>query len=171
MIRKSQTFESSFFHGMIISIKLERGMKLLFTITLYLHILSVIVATGPLFAIFPILKRMEKAQTHDFPSYITALQGLLRAVANGGHFIVPTGFVLIYFSGWSWTSPWLIVTYIVMGFSLYFMALAFKPAMNFAKSAQFEKEQFIHMMKSATWKYIFLMGFFLWLMIAKPDFW
>lgn len=151
--------------------KLKRGIILLFTITLYLHILSVIVATGPLFAIFPILKHMEKVQSDDLPSYITALQGLLRAVANGGHFIVPTGLILIYFSGWSWTSPWLIVTYVVMGFSLYFMALAFKPALNFAKSAAFKKEQFIHMMKSATWRYIFLMGFFLWLMVAKPDFW
>lgn len=138
---------------------------------LYLHILSVIVATGPLFAIFPILKRMKQAQTDELSSYITALRGLLRAVANGGHFIVPTGLLLIYFSGWSWTSPWLIVTYVAMGCSLYFMALAFKPAMKFAKSTAFEKDQFIQMMQTATWKYIVLMGFFLWLMIEKPNFW
>lgn len=146
-------------------------MILLFTITLYLHILSVIIATGPLFAIFPILNRMKHANPDALPSYIVALQGLLRAVANGGHFIVPTGLLLIYFSGWSWSSPWLIVTYIVMGCSLYFMARAFKPAMNFAKSGEFTKEQFIQMMKTATWKYIFLMGFFLWLMVEKPNFW
>ncbi|MGN7478858.1 hypothetical protein ACTHOQ_13475 [Solibacillus silvestris] len=144
---------------------------MLFTILLYLHILSVIVATGPLFAIFPILKRMEHAEQPELHSYITSLKGLLRAVANGGHFLVPTGLILIYFSGWSWTSPWLIVTYVVMVCSLFFMARAFKPAMKFSESADFTKEQFIHMVKSATWKYIILMGFFLWLMVAKPNFW
>ena len=144
---------------------------MLFTITLYLHILSAIVATGPLFGIFPLLNRMNNALDDQLQGYVTALQGVLRAVANGGHFLVPTGLLLIYFSGWSWGSSWLIVTYVVMTCSLLFMARAFKPAMNFANRAEFTKEQFIHMVKIATWKYIVLMGFFLWLMVTKPNFW
>lgn len=114
---------------------------------------------------------MKKAPEAEALSYVNALQGVLRAVAHGGHYVVPTGLVLIHFSGWSWGSSWLIVTYIAMTLSLYFMATAFKPARIYAKSADFSKDTYIHMVKVATWKYIVLMGFFIWLMTSKPNFW
>ena len=34
---------------------------MLYKIALFLHVLSAVVAVGPLFAIFPLLQRMEKA--------------------------------------------------------------------------------------------------------------
>ena len=144
---------------------------MLYTIMLYLHILSAIVAIGPLFAIFPLLNRMKKAPDDQVQSYVISLQGLLRAVANGGHFLIPTGFVLIWFSGWPWTSSWIIATLVIMLCSLLFMARAFKPSMVYAASEAFTKERFIHMVKVATWKYILLMGVFLWLMVDKPNIW
>lgn len=144
---------------------------MLYTITLYLHILSAVVATGPLFAIFPLLNRMKKAPDDQLQSYVIALQGLLRAVANGGHFLIPTGLVLIWFSGWSWNTSWIIATLVIMACTLLFMARAFKPSMAYAASENFTKERFIQMVKVATWKYILLMGCFLWLMIDKPHLW
>lgn len=144
---------------------------MLYTITLYLHILSAVVATGPLFAIFPLLNRMKKAPDDQLQSYVIALQGLLRAVANGGHFLIPTGLVLIWFSGWSWNTSWIIATLVIMACTLLFMARAFKPSMSYAASENFTKERFIQMVKVATWKYILLMGCFLWLMIDKPHLW
>lgn len=146
-------------------------MNLLYNILLFAHVISAVVATGPLFAILPLLSRMKKAPEAEALSYVDALQGVLRAVAHGGHYVVPTGLVLIHFSGWSWGSSWLIVTYIAMTLSLYFMATAFKPARIYAKSADFSKDTYIHMVKVATWKYIVLMGFFIWLMTSKPNFW
>lgn len=142
-----------------------------YTITLYLHILSAIVATGPLFAIFPLLNHMKRASDDQLQSYVIVLQGLLRAVAKGGHYLVPTGLLLIWFSGWSWTASWIIATLIIMTCSLLFMARAFKPSMAFAASTDFNKERFIQMVKTATWKYIILMATFLWLMVDKPNLW
>ena len=144
---------------------------MLYSITLYLHILSAVVATGPLFAIFPLLNRMRKASDDQLQSYIISLQALLRAVANGGHFLIPTGLVLIWFSGWAWTSSWIVATLVIMLCSLLFMARAFKPSFAYAASEEFTKEHFIHMVKVATWKYIILMGVFLWLMVDKPNLW
>ena len=144
---------------------------MLHQLLLYAHIISAIMATGPLFAIFPLLHRMDKAPDQEAQVYVSALQGVLRAVANGGHFVVPTGLILIYFSGWPWSASWLVVTYIVMAASLFFMARAFKPALKFAKSQHFSKAPFIRTMKVATWKYIALMSFFIWLMTSKPSFW
>lgn len=144
---------------------------MLYKLLLFAHVLSAVVATGPLFALFPLLNRMKNSSTNEAQSYIHALQGVLRAVANGGHYLVPTGLLLVYFSGWPWGASWLVVTYIAMTLSLYFMARAFKPAMNYAKGADFSKVTFIRMVKIATWKYIALMAFFIWLMTSKPNFW
>lgn len=141
---------------------------MLFTITLYLHIISAIMATGPLFAVFPLLNRMKNAPDDQLQSYVLSLKGVLRAVANGGHILVPTGLLLIWFSGWSWTASWIIATLIIMACSLLFMARAFKPALAFAASTEFTKERFIQMVKIATWKYIVLMLVLLWLMVDKP---
>ena len=144
---------------------------MLYTIILYTHILSAIVSMGPLFAIFPLLNRMKDAPSEQVGGYVQSIQGILRAIANGGHVVVPSGLLLIWFSGWSWKTSWVILTFIVMFASLFFMARAFKPAMTYAKSNGFVKENFISMIKNATLKYIFLMGILLWLMIVKPNFW
>ncbi|MEG0386150.1 MAG: hypothetical protein RR642_15525 [Solibacillus sp.] len=144
---------------------------MLYTIILYTHILSAIVSMGPLFAIFPLLKRMNDASAEQVGGYVQSVQGILRAIANGGHVVVPSGLLLIWFGGWSWTASWVILTMIVMFASLFFMARAFKPSMAYAKSDGFVKETFISMIKTATWKYIFLMGVLLWLMVVKPNFW
>jgi uncharacterized membrane protein len=144
---------------------------LLYTITLYLHILSAIIATGPLFGIFPLLNRMQKAPEDQLQSYVVAIQGVLRAVANGGHVLVPTGLLLIWFGGWSFTSSWILATIAIMLCSLFFMARAFKPSMRFAQSDEFTKERFIKMVKTATYQYILLMGVLLWLMVDKPMLW
>lgn len=144
---------------------------MLYTITLYIHILSAIVSMGPLFAISPLLKRMNKAPKEQIEGYIQSIQSVLRAVANGGHVVVPSGLLLLWLSGWSWKTSWVILTFIVMIVSLFFMARAFKPAMNYAKTDNFEKGKFISMIKTAMWKYIFLMAILLYLMIVKPNFW
>lgn len=144
---------------------------MLYKITLYIHILSAIVAMGPLFAIFPLLKRMNDTSSEQVSGYVQSIQGILRAIANGGHVVVPSGLLLIWFGGWSWTTSWVLLTIIVMFASLFFMARAFKPSMAYAKSDDFIKAKFISMIKTATWKYIFLMGILLWLMVVKPNIW
>ena len=144
---------------------------MLYTISLYLHILSAIVATGPLFALFPLLNRMQKAPEDQLKGFILSIQGILRAIANGGHFLVITGLLLIFVSGWSFSDSWIIVTLVIMACSLLFMARAYKPSMALTTSGEFTQKKFIQMTKMATYKYVLLMGTLLWLMVAKPEFW
>ena len=144
---------------------------MIYKIALFLHVLSAVVATGPLFAIFPMLKRMEKVEGVLEQGMIEGLRGAVRAVSLAGHFIVPTGIVLLLFSGWSWKTPWVLATTIMLVASLLFLAKAFKPAWRIAEAANFDKRLFIRTMRSATIKYILIMIVMLWLMVAKPQLW
>ena len=144
---------------------------MIYKIALFLHVLSAVVATGPLFAIFPMLKRMEKVEGALEQGMIEGLRGAVRAVSLAGHFIVPTGIILLLFSGWSWNTSWVLATIIMLLASLLFLAKAFKPAWYLAEAANFDKRLFIRTMRNATIKYILIMIAMLWFMIAKPQLW
>jgi len=144
---------------------------MIYKVALFLHILSAVVATGPLFAIFPMLKRMEKVEGVLHQGMIEGLRGAVRAVSLAGHFIVPTGIILLLFGGWSWKTSWVLATIIMLVASLLFLAKAFKPAWRIAEAEHFDKQLFIRTMRSATIKYILIMLVMLWLMVAKPQLW
>ena len=144
---------------------------MIYKMALFLHVLSAVVATGPLFAIFPMLKRMEKVEGVLHRGMIEGLRGAVRAVSLAGHFIVPTGILLLLFGGWSWKTSWVLATIIMLVASLLFLAKAFKPAWRIAEAEHFNKQLFIRTMRSATIKYILIMLVMLWLMVAKPQLW
>lgn len=145
--------------------------RMMYKIALFLHVLSAVVATGPLFAIFPMLKRMEKVEGTLEQGIIEGLRGAVRAVSLAGHFLVPTGIILLLFSGWSWKTSWVLATIMMLIASLLFLAKAFKPAWHIAEAKHFDKPLFIRTMRSATIKYILIMIVMLWLMVAKPQLW
>ena len=144
---------------------------MIYNIALFLHVLSAVVAIGPLFAIFPMLKRMENVEDILEQGMIEGLRGAVRAVSLAGHVVVPTGLILLLFGGWSWKTSWVLATIIILIASLLFLAKAFKPAWRIAEAAHFNKQLFILTMRSATIKYIFIMIVILWFMIAKPQLW
>lgn len=144
---------------------------MIYKIALFLHVLSAVVATGPLFAIFPMLKRMENVDGLLEQGIIEGLRGAVGAVSLAGHFLVPTGIILLLFGGWSWNTSWVLATIIMLLASLLFLAKAFKPAWYLAEAANFDKRLFIRIMRNATIKYILIMIVMLWLMIAKPQLW
>ena len=149
-----------------------KGMRrVIYKIALFLHIVSAVVAIGPLFAIFPMLKRMENAHGILEQGIIEGLRGAVRAVSLAGHFIVPTGLVLLLFGGWSWKTSWVLATILMLVASLLFLAKAFKPAWRIAEAEDLDKLLFIRTMRSATLKYILIMLIMLWLMVAKPQLW
>lgn len=144
---------------------------MIYNIALFLHVLSAVVAIGPLFAIFPMLERMENVEGILEQGMIEGLRGAVRAVSLAGHVVVPTGLILLLFGGWSWKTSWVLATIIILIASLLFLAKAFKPAWRIAEAAHFNKQLFIRTMRSATIKYIFIMIVILWFMIAKPQLW
>ena len=143
---------------------------MLYKIALFLHVLSAVVAVGPLFAIFSLLKRMEKVEGELEQGIIESLRGVVRAVSLAGHFLVPTGLILLV-GGWSWKTPWVLATMMLLIASLLFLAKAFKPAWCIAEAAHLNKPLFIRTMRRATIKYILIMSIMLWLMVTKPPLW
>lgn len=143
-------------------------MRILF---LYIHILSAVASIGPLVSLFPILKRMEKAEGGELKGYVQAFRASITVVKHAGHVLVISGAILIGVSAWTWTTSWVVLTIAVMVASIVFLARAFKPTLSTFNTPKFQKEIFIKKLRSATIKYILLLLIMLWLMVAKPNFW
>ncbi len=144
---------------------------MLYKMIVFTHVVSAVAAIGPLFSIFPILARIEKAKERDIKGLIEGLRGVVRAVSLGGHVLIISGIVLLWMSGWSWKTSWILATIILLIVSLFFLAKAFKPAWRIAESEHFQKDAFIAVMKRATILYIIIMLMMLWLMVVKPQLW
>ena len=144
---------------------------MLYKMIVFTHVVSAVAAIGPLFSIFPILARIEKAKERDIKGLIEGLRGVVRAVSLGGHVLIISGIVLLWMSGWSWKTSWILATIILLIVSLFFLAKAFKPAWRIAESEHFQKDVFIAVMKRATILYIIIMLMMLWLMVVKPQLW
>ena len=144
---------------------------MLYKMIVFTHVVSAVAAIGPLFSIFPILARIEKAKERDIKGLIEGLRGVVRAVSLGGHVLIISGIVLLWMSGWSWKTSWILATIILLIVSLFFLAKAFKPAWRIAESEHFQKGVFIAVMKRATILYIIIMLMMLWLMVVKPQLW
>ncbi|WP_107838339.1 hypothetical protein [Metasolibacillus meyeri] len=144
---------------------------LLFNILLYVHIASAIVSIGPLFALFSILKRMETAEESMLIGYVQSFQAGITAVKHGGHVLVLSGALLMWRGGWPWHTSWLIMTFVLLIGSTYFLASAFKPTMKTFGTTQFERTKFITKLRRSTWLYVVLMLIMLWFMVAKPILW
>lgn len=143
-------------------------MKIFF---LYIHVVSAIVSIGPLVALFPILKKMERAENDELNGYVQAFQSSITVVKHAGHVLVISGILLLMTSAWGWTTSWVVFTILIMVLSIVFLARAFKPTLSSFNTSAFQKEQFIKKLRNATIKYILLLLVMLWLMVAKPSFW
>lgn len=145
---------------------------LLYEIALFVHITNAIATIGPLFAILILLGRMNKIEDEvQFEGSIEGLRAMIRTVEIAGHYIVPTGLLLVILGGWSWSTPWIVVTLVFLGACLIILAKAFKPATKLIGTPAFTKDLFIKKMYIATIVYLLIMGILLWLMVAKPMFW
>lgn len=141
------------------------------TLFIYIHVLSAVVSIGPLFALIPILKRMEKARESEMSGFVQSFQSAITVVKHAGHVLVISGVMLIVISGWTWTTSWVLLTNVVMVGSIVFLARAFKPTLQTFGTAQYNRLEFIVKLRKKTWQYIGLLLIMLWLMVVKPNFW
>ena len=144
---------------------------MLYTFLLYIHIISAIGSVGPLFVLLVLLSRMRKIETGEWNGYVQSLQGSIDVVRHAGHAVVISGILLILFGSWSFAHSWVVLTLILLGASLVFLARAFKPTMQTFGSDTFNKQQFIFTLQKNTWIYITLLLLILALMVFKPIIW
>lgn len=143
----------------------------MYSIILYLHILSAVLSIGPFFVLLPLLKRMEGVENIVLQSQIITFKSAIRLVKHAGHVLVATGALLIWQSAWAWTTPWIAMTLAVMFGSVFFLARAFKPVLRKFDEPTADRKILLKKLNRSTWLYIFLLLIMLWLMVAKPVFW
>lgn len=153
---------------------MKRGVHNMFsiyTLLLYIHILSAILSIGPLFVVLTIVKKMRTASMDDMPPYIEAFKGAITLVKHSGHVLVASGILLMWHAGYYWNTSWIVLTFLVMFASIVFLARAFKPTLRTFNTPAFNHLQFVSLLHRKTWMYIVLLLIMLWLMVAKPVLW
>lgn len=143
----------------------------MYSVFLYLHILSAVLSIGPFFVLLPLLKRMDGAAEMVLQSQIATFRSAIRLVKHAGHVLVATGVLLIWQSAWMWTTTWVVLTLAVMFGSVFFLARAFKPVLRKFDEPASDRKDLLKKLHRSTWLYIALLLIMLWLMVAKPVLW
>ncbi|HEY4552346.1 MAG TPA: hypothetical protein VIG80_04065 [Bacillaceae bacterium] len=144
---------------------------MMYKLLLYIHIASTIASIGPFLVLLPLIKYMRSAQKDGEQAYLGLFKASIRIVKHAGHVLVTSGVLLIIAGKWSWAAPWLVLTYIVMFGSIFFLARAFTPTLKkFADSAA-DRGMLTGKLHRAVWMYMALLMLLLWFMVAKPVLW
>lgn len=143
----------------------------MYSLLVYIHILSAIGSIGPLLVMLVMLGKMKKAEESILAGYVQSFQSCIDVVRYAGHVVVISGALLVIFSGWSWSSSWIVLTLIVLAGSLVFLAKAFKPTMKTFGTPHFDRAYFMHKLEKNTRIYIGLLLIILLLMVVKPIVW
>jgi len=137
----------------------------------YLHVISAILAIGPLFILMPIIKRLRGVETIVEEVYLTVVNVIIRLVMHAGHVLVYTGVLLLIFGPWPWYTSWVIVTLAVMLLSGVFLAKGFTIVLRKFKNPDADKNKILNRLNITSWIYIGLLLIMLWLMVQKPMLW
>jgi len=143
----------------------------IYTLLLYIHIVSAILSIGPLFVVLPIVKKMNTATHIEMPPYIEAFKGAITIVKHSGHVLVASGILLMWHAGYHWSTSWIVLTFLVMLASIVFLARAFKPTLRTFNTPSYNQKKFALLLRRKAWMYICLLLIMLWLMVAKPVLW
>jgi hypothetical protein len=142
-----------------------------YSLLLYLHIFSVILSIGPYFVLFPLLAKMKSASFDLLPLYIEPFRVTVRLTKHAGHVLVTTGVLLTWLSSWSWTTPWILTTVVIMVGSLYFIARAFSPLLRELRAPHDNRSALIAKLKKALIYYVLITMTMMWFMVGKPALW
>ncbi|MFF2797393.1 MULTISPECIES: hypothetical protein [Lysinibacillus] len=143
----------------------------IYTLLLYIHILSAVLSIGPLFVVLTIVKKMRTASHVEMSPYIEAFKGAITIVKHSGHVLVASGILLMWHAGYHWSTSWIVLTFLVMLASIVFLARAFKPTLQTFNTPAYDQQKFTSLLHRKAWMYILLLLIMLWLMVAKPVLW
>lgn len=146
-------------------------MGFLYTVIVYIHVLSAVASVGPLFMLFPIISRIRKAVSREEATLLSLFKWTIRFVMHSGHVLVVSGVILILIGPWPWYTSWVIVTLGIMMLSIVFLASGFSVVLNRFPKEQENREELLKKLLNTSWRYIGLLLIMLYLMVAKPSFW
>ncbi|EIT84750.1 hypothetical protein A374_13700 [Fictibacillus macauensis ZFHKF-1] len=146
-------------------------MNSAYPLLLYAHIFSVILSIGPFFILLPFIKHLRQGVRAEENAYLSVFKAVVRLSKHAGHVLVVTGILLVYVTGWSWKTPWLLITILILVSSLFFLARAFSPTIRKFANNDAPRPPLASKLQKTIWLYLALMLVMLWLMVAKPMFW
>ncbi|MFZ3589677.1 hypothetical protein ACOI1C_10430 [Bacillus sp. DJP31] len=146
-------------------------MDLLYRILLYIHVISVIASIGPFFILFPIVKKLRTAIEPEMSAYLDTFRFVVWLAKHAGHVLVVSGILLVILGPWTWGTPWIVMTLIILFASLLFLARAFSPTLRKFQEEDHNKDELASKLKRSIWIYIVLLMAMLWFMVGKPYLW
>lgn len=146
-------------------------MDLLYRILIYIHVLSVIVSIGPFFILLPIVKKLRIAQEAETRAHLETFRFVVRLSKHSGHVLIGTGILLVAYGPWTWRTPWIVMTLIILFCSLFFLARAFSPKLRKFHEEDQNRGDLAAKLQRSIWIYIILLTAMLWFMVVKPALW
>lgn len=146
-------------------------MDLWYRLFIYLHISSAIASIGPFFILLPIVKKLRIAKEMEINAYLDTFRFVVRLAKHAGHVLVGTGILLVIFGPWTWSTPWIVMTLIILFCSLFFLARAFSPTLRKFQEEPQNRDALAAKLKRSIWIYIILLMAMLWFMVGKPALW
>ena len=145
--------------------------QLLYRTLIYLHVISVVASIGPFFILLPMIKKLRVASKSLLPTYLDTFRFTVQLSKHSGHVLVGTGVLLVILGPWTWTTPWITMTLVILFCSLFFLARAFSPTLRKLEEEDADKELLIGKLHRTVWIYLFLLLAMLWFMVVKPGMW
>jgi hypothetical protein len=144
---------------------------LLYRTLIYLHVISVVASIGPFFILLPMMKKLRAASESVLPSYLDTFRFTVRLSKHAGHVLVGTGILLVLLGPWTWSTPWIIMTLVIMFCSLFFLARAFSPTLRKFEEKDANRDWLVGKLNRTVWIYLILLLAMLWFMVVKPNLW
>ncbi|MEI2666169.1 hypothetical protein [Rossellomorea sp. LJF3] len=144
---------------------------MLYRSLIYLHVISVVASIGPFFLLLLTMKKLRTASRSILPSYLDTFRYTVQLSKHSGHVLVGTGILLVLLGPWTWTTPWIIMTLVIMFCSLFFLARAFSPTLRKFAEEDADRERLVGKLHRTVWIYLILLLTMLWFMVVKPGMW
>nr|WP_279663763.1 DUF2269 family protein [Ectobacillus ponti] len=138
---------------------------------LYIHVTSAVLSIGPFFLLFSTIKKLRQADEQTEQAYLDTFRFAVYLAKHAGHVLVVAGILLAVLGSWPWTTPWLLLTIIILVASLLFLARAFSPTIRKFGTPGADRQQLVDKLLRAVWIYVVLLLTMLWLMVTKPMLW
>ncbi len=145
-------------------------MDMLYRLLLYIHIFSVILSIGPFFMLLPMVRKLRTADLREQQVYLDSFRFAVRLAKHAGHVLVLSGILLVTMGSWTWKTPWILATTVILVSSLLFLARAFSPTLKQFQVVNHDPAALSEKLRRSIWIYILLLLIMLWFMVVKPSF-
>lgn len=146
-------------------------MEFYYRLLIFLHVVGAIGSIGPFFVLLPIVNKLRASKDEEMTAYLSIFWFVVRFTKHAGHLLVFSGVLLIILGPWTWRTPWIMMTLVIMFASIFFLARAFSPILRKFPEKGANKEEMANKLKRSLWMYIIILFVMLLFMVVKPTLW